>query len=363
MRFMVVIALAGYMHCVLPSALAQATAPATSTANAMPEVHIRALAEHERREAMTAIQQKLRFELAEDVSRRQAMKECANSFQMTRQLLDDVKQLEGLVLLQLRSQKILQEVSAANSRQIELITLIESAMLAGNLLPQVADYLQEAKKQVSELGMRQINQKKQLDAFRNSIDRAIKSVPAPASFVSLSGIVMRRYGQGRHAIYISEKPISQAQYQAIVHGKTDGAETAQTELSAPEAMAFCQLLSAREQQAYLLPDLNQLKVLSLTGYNSPCALWINSAWLPDDLDNDRALERFAMAYKMVWDPQKLFASGVTFGELPFARHPQLGFCVVTAIQNGWNMRWQRLLNSLNTEEAIPPPTTPALPQP
>ena len=206
---------------------------------------------------------------------------------------------------------------------------------------------------------------------------------------------MRLCGLGADWFYVSEKPTTVAQYQAITQSQARNnanlpaaasPSPPQCDISLSDAIRFSRMLSELEQKAYfllnidlgkdyppipqarsgqqiyVLPDINQLKILSLTNYAPSCALWINSPWQPNDLDSERALERFAVSFNIVWDPLRLFADSVTFGELPFARYPQLGFAVVTPTQTGWNLRWQRLLNKMAANAAAQPPANPAPPE-
>ncbi len=379
----------------LAQAPANAKPPAAAPADANPDVRFRALDEHEQRGAVLKIRDKLLYERGEEAKRVRTIAGFTNALQNTLMNPDDMQQLEGLVTLWQEANNVLEEVNSANRRQIELIGLIDNAMLAGNLPPQVANFLQEAKKQASQLGFNQINQAKQLRGFGQAVQMAIYNVPPPKSYLSHAGITMRLCRQGKDVFYVSDKPITAAQYQAVTQppaGDNANLATAndipsppKTDVSFTEAMSFCRQLSQFEQNAYMLlnmnrgnhyplipqagtdkqlyvlPDNSQLKILSLASYTPPCALWINSPWPPNDLDTERALERFAVSFTIVWDPLRRFVGSETFGELPFARYPQLGFAVVTHPQTGWNQRWQRLLNKMDADVAARGANTPALP--
>lgn len=400
MRSFVVLVFFGCISCCILPLLAQApTNPqpsAATSADANPDLRFRALEEHEQRGAVLKIRDMLLFERGEEAKRVRSIAGFTNALQSTLMTRDDIQQLAGMVALWQEAIKVLEEVNIANRRQIELIGLIDNAMVAGGLPPQVANFLQEAKKQANQLGLNQINQAKQLRSFGQAVQMAIMNVPPPKSYVSQSGITMLLCRQGKDAFYVSENPITEAQYEAVTQpaaganvnlaAAKDIPSPIKTELNLNEALHFCRRLSQLEQNAYLLlninrgshyplipqagaerqlyalPDNKQLQVLSLAGYTPPCALWINSPWPPVDLEAERAQERFAVSFNIVWDPLGHLAGGKTFGELPFARYQQLGFAVVTPLQTGWNLRWQRLLNKMDADLATRGVNAPALPE-
>ncbi|MGI5922879.1 MAG: hypothetical protein ACOX9E_02935 [Lentisphaeria bacterium] len=399
MRSFLVFVFLGCIYCGILPLLAQAPTGAqpatTAPVDANPDLRFRALEEHEQRGAVLKIRDKLLYERGEEAKRVRNIAGFTNTLQSALMTPDDMQQLAGLVTLWQETNKTLEEVNSANRRQLELIGLIDNAMLAGGLPPQVANFLQEAKKQANQLGFNQINQAKQLRGFGQTVQMAIINVPPPKSYISQSGITMLLCRQGRDAFYVSEKPISVAQYQALTQPMAgtnvnladakDIPSPTKTGLNLVEALHFCHLMSRFEQNAYILlninrgnyyplipqartekqlyalPDNKQLQLLSLAGYSPTCALWINSPWPPSDLETERAQERFAVSFNIVWDPQEHFAGGKTFGELPFARYQQLGFVVVTPLQTGWNLRWQRLLNKMDADLAARGGDIPALP--
>ncbi|MDQ0288212.1 hypothetical protein [Oligosphaera ethanolica] len=395
MRSLAIYALLGCMYCGVLPLQAQtptpAATPAAAAANANPDVRFRALEEHEQRGAVLKIRDQLLFERSEKDKRERAIAGLRNALQGTLMNPDDTQKLAGLVTLWQDANSLYDEVKRANYRQLELITLIGNAKLSAGMLPQVASFLLDAEKQTTQLGDNQKKQQEHLLSFGQPIIMAICNVPPPRSFITHSGITMRLCGQGKEWFYVSEQPITEAQYQAVIQPQagdsakapaTDSPSPAKTDVSLTNAIRFCGMLTRLEQRnlllpnisranryppipkagnenhTYVLPDNNQLNILSLTSYTPSCAIWINSPWLPNDSDTERALERFAVSFNIVWDPRRLFAESTTFGELPFARYPQLGFVIVTHRNTGWYLRWQHLLDKMDAANAEQPLNTP-----
>ena len=92
--------------------------------------------------------------------------------------------------------------------------------------------------------------------------------------------------------------------------------------------------------------MSELRILSQLNMLPPKAVWSLHLWSYDDPENARMFERFGVKLYMIWDPKNLLGRGVTFGELPFARHPNIAYYLVTSSRTGIQNRWNRIMNSL-----------------
>ncbi|HQL86421.1 MAG TPA: SUMF1/EgtB/PvdO family nonheme iron enzyme [Lentisphaeria bacterium] len=328
-----------------------AQAPAAAAAQTEKDVFFPALEEYEKRGKVLQIREKMLFEITAREERVKKLDAIAVSFQAIRRLTDGDQQLTQYLQLRRRVLEAIDEISDANSRQVELAAMVDTAMTAGGLLPQVSTYLQDVRRQLLDLGVQQQTAERRLQASHQAIKAAIQNIPPPAVFVSKTGIEMRLVGAGREMFYVSSRPIPGASFQALQAVQAQAAKnTASTGDSAPtgdvsmaEAVNFTRWLSEQEGVGYRLPEVAEVTVLQRGGVLPENAVWTLTPWRPDDdLEFGRMCERFGVTLYHVWDPKRVLGGEIFWGELPEARYPGLGFLVVTSARTGWLERWNRI---------------------
>lgn len=311
-----------------------------------------ALEEYEKRGKVLVIREKMLFEITAREERVKKLDAIAVSFQAIRRLKDGDEQLTQYLQLRRRVLETIDEISDTNTRQVELAAMVDTAMTAGGLLPQVSTYLQDVRRQLLDMGVLQKTAERRLQALHQAIKTAIQNIPPPAVFVNKTGIEMRLVGAGRGMFYVSSRPIPGASFQALQAAPTAPApataapagESAPTgDISMAEAVNFTRWLSEQEGVGYRLPEVAEVTVLQRAGVLPESAVWTLTPWRPaDDLEFGRMCERFGVTLYHVWDPKRVFGREIFWGELPEARYPGLGFLVVTSARTGWLERWNRI---------------------
>ncbi len=366
------------------TATTAATTAATIAAAAAPaekEPFFPALEEYEKRGKVLLIREKMLFEITARDERVKKLDAMAVSFQTIRRLTDGDQQLTQYLQLRRRVLEAIDEISDANNRQVELAAMVDTAMTAGGLLPQVSTYLQDVRRQLLDLGVQQQTAEKRLQASHQTIKTAIQNIPPPAVFVSKTGIEMRLVGTGREMFYVSSRPIPGASFQALraaqaaapapaapdataqaaapapapapapagtalaapAGGVPVGDSSSAGDISLVEAVNFTRWLSEQEGVGYRLPEVAEVTILHRAGVLPDSAVWTLTPWRPaDDLEFGRMCDRFGVKLYHVWDPRRIFGGEIFWGELPEARYPGLGFLVVTSAQTGWLDRWNRI---------------------
>lgn len=319
------------------------------------DVFFPALDEYEKRGKVLLVREKMLFEISARDERVKKLDGIAMAFQSIRRLTDGDQQLIEYIQLRRRVLEALDEISDANTRQVELAALVDTAMTAGGLLPQVSTYLQDVRRQLLDLGVQQQNAEKRLKTSLQTIKTAIQNIPPPAAFISKTGLEMRLVGSGRQTFYVSSRLIPGASFQAIREAnearKASATEVAPTPagaapeggISMVEAVNFTRWLSEQEGVGYRLPELAEVTVLDAAGVLPELAVWTLTPWRPgNDLEFGRMCDRFGVRLYHVWDARRVLGGEVFLGELPEAFYSKLGFVVVTSARTGWLHRWNRI---------------------
>ena len=115
------------------------------------------------------------------------------------------------------------------------------------------------------------------------------------------------------------------------------------DISLIDAVNFSRWLTEKEGVGYRLPELAEVMILHRAGVLPDSAVWTLTPWRPnDDLEFGRMCDRFGVKLYHVWDPRRVFGGEISWGELPEACYPGLGFLVVTSAKTGWLDRWNRI---------------------
>ena len=229
------------------------------------------------------------------------------------------------LMLRRRVQGTLSEIKASNARQLELAGMIDASMTSSGSLPQVADYLADARGQLRNLGQGQGNEKKRLEQLAQGLRIALRNIPAPREYTTENGVKMRLVQAGDASFYISSEPLRNG------------------DVTMNEAMALAAEISRVEGARYKLPDTAEMKILSQRKMFPKCAVWSGSKLIGKNIEQDRIFERFGVSMYMVWDHANAIGRGTLFGELPEARYPGLGCYVTTALRTGWQKQWNKVL--------------------
>ncbi len=318
-----------------------------------------ALEAFEKRQDTLKIREKLLFERSAKEERDKNLDKIGASLQLIGTLTDSNEQVRRYVKLRRKILDVMDEIKDASTRQVELAGLIDAAMADGGLLPQVADYLKEARAQLHQMGLNQKRNQETLQKYLQTVQMGIKNVPPPESFTTRTGIVMRLVGRGPKAFYVSSTPISTALFDAARDASagikpefpiSSEGSPAKTGLTWKNAVTFSNWLSEQENAMYRLPDLEEIKWLNQVKYPLGCAVWSRTVWWPEDYEYQRMSERFAVSQYLIWDPQCRIAGKNVFGDLPSSNYETLGVIMVTSGQTGWQRRWDEILRSMVNEE-------------
>lgn len=293
------------------------------------EIRFVALEEYEKRGKVLQIREKLLYEITAKQDREKNILALEATFGSIARMSDGDKQIVEYINLRRSVLEALDEVKDSNLRQVEIAGLIDSSMAAGGLLPQVSNYLTEARTQLRAMGVAQQSLGKRLEKTLNLIKTAMLSVPPPKMFTNKSGIEMRLVPAGQLSFYISFNPVSQ-------NGM----------VSLTEAVGNTRVLSSKEGALYRLPDLSELKILSQVKLYPKTAIWSIAKWQSSDAEAERMSGRFGVTLYFVWDPARVLGREETFGELPFAKYGKLDYYVVTSAKTGWQHRWDTIIASM-----------------
>ena len=284
-----------------------------------------ALEEYEKRSAVLKIREMLLNETDSKEKRDKNVQRIEASFYTAQRMADSDAQLTEYIRIRHDVQDVLEEVKDATGRQVELSGLIDKAMAAGGLLPQVSDYLQETRTQLRSMGVAQDNLSKRMQGLLGRIKIAIQNVPPPRLFTSRTGVEFQLVPAGKNSFYVSSKPISEGN------------------VTLDEAYFYARDFSQREKAVYKLPTMAEMKLMNQAGFKPICAIWSIQPWGMEDADVVRMAERFGVKMYWIWDPACKLGRQPTFGELKFAKYPALGYYLVTSARTGWQNRWDKIV--------------------
>ena len=291
------------------------------------ELKFNSIEQYDNRSTVLQIKEKLVNEFNSKELREKTVRSIEASYLSAVRTMKDDEQLMEFIGLRRRILDVQHELKDSIDNQVELAGLIDKAMASGGLLPQVQTYLTEARAHLKSMGVAQDALKKRLAVFLTQLDKAIKNVPPPASYKTSNGTEFRLVSAGSNSFYISSQPVGE-------------------NMTLGEAYKESLKLSESEGGVYRLPGLTELKILSQLNMTPSKAVWSSHIWSSDEPENARMSERFGVKLYMIWDPGNTFGRGVTFGELPFARYPNVAYYLVTSSKTGIQKRWNRVINSM-----------------
>ena len=314
-----------------PSLRAQVQAsPAVKQNN---DVHFIALEEYEKRGKILKIREKMMAEREEKTRRDTFLQSAAANLQLIPQQYTPDEQLVQYIALRRRLLEELDSLGDTTNRQVELAGLVDTAMAAGGLLPQVSDYLNESRQQLQGLNVSQTNARKQITQMLQMVKLAIQNVPPPPSFQNESGMTMRLIRFAKNSFYISAQPVA-------------------TGLNWLEAEELARKTTHRENAIYALPGQEQLNVLEQRKVFPEQPIWTSRPWAPEENGEQQMMERFGVKEYLVWNPKGVLGPRKTFGELPFAKYPQMAVYLVTSSRTGWNVRWKSIMQKMANQPAV-----------
>jgi len=291
------------------------------------ELKFNSIEQYDNRTTLLQIKEKLDNEVNAKELRDKTVQSIEASYLSAVRTKKDDEQLMEFIRLRRKIQEVENELKSSIASQVELAGLIDKAMTSGGQLPQVQTYLTEARAQLKSIGIAQETMKRRLSLFMNQLDKAVKNVPPPASYKTTNGTEFKLVPAGSNSFYISSQPIGE-------------------NVTLEEAYKESLRLSEAEGAIYRLPGMPELKILSQLNMTPSKAVWSSHIWWEDDLENTRMSDRFGVKLYMIWDPGNTIGRGVTFGELPFARHPNVAYYLVTSGRTGIQNRWNRIINSM-----------------
>ena len=259
--------------------------------------------------------------------------------------------------LQKRVAKLQKEILNANSRQADIAEEIRAALLDTKLSLQESERLVECRQYMDEFARAQRLMSLQLKKLSDNIQGLIFKLPPPTTFTTRSGLKMRLIGTLPNAFYISENCVPDALFDEVRTAKALQREpfisgeypNTNAAASYTQAVAFCKWLSTYEFSQYAIPDLKHLQILPNYNVLSEKAIWSATVWAPDDINYNRAAERFGMKLQTIWDPQHLLSELEYTGELPDASYKNLGFLIITPVRTGIRQRLDTLVKAVNEE--------------
>ena len=291
------------------------------------ELKFNSIEQYEKRSTVLQIREKLLAEINAKKLRDKTMQSIESRFVAAVRNLKGDEQIIEFINLRRQLLEVDNDLKESVEQQVELAGMIDNAMAAGGLLPQVQGYLNEARTQLRAMGVSQEALRKKLAASMKQINMAMNNVPPPASFKTSGGIEFKLVSAGVNSLYISASPLGE-------------------DATLEEAYKASLALSEKEGGVFMLPGMTELRILSQLNMNPPKAVWSSHVWTNDDTESARMSERFGVKFYMIWDPANTIGRGVTFGELPFARHPQVAYYLVTSRGTGMQHRWNRIMSSM-----------------
>lgn len=232
-------------------------------------------------------------------------------------------------------------------RSLRLMQLLKAAAGEEYADERIVTYVRQAGEALRRILKRQGEHQKRLAKIKRAIQKGRRDVSPPQHFANTTGLKVVLLTGKEHSFYLSEKLVSCHQFGAFLRESTTGAgglhpqeaDQPMTGLTWDLARQFCRWLSVQENATYRLPTTEEA---ALIGDHFPCAIWTNSAWEGPNAAARKVRERFGVAMKVAWDPNKKFGAGSVVGELPFASYDHLAFAVVTSRRTGRIHRWNRL---------------------
>lgn len=347
----------GIAAACLPLLATPQTSPPTKS-EAAPVVRFRALDVHERQEAVGDILSRLALERDSRREEHRTYLEAAAAAQALPTYPEADTKLKGAMALSATLERLDAQLRESRLRRLEILDRVQAE--ASRTDPASAEgirLLRETDREVRQMLSQQEEQARRLGAIRQQLGGFVDAVPPPPEYEGKSGVVMRLLGRGQNAFYVSARPVPVNLYQRFLeslppspardawsaHAASTAAEAPLTGVAWHEARRFCQWLSAQEGAEYRLPTAAEAQALAALLAADRPAFWGADAWVPGDHTERRDLRRFAVTMVTVWDPGARLASKPgAFGEVPFARYPELTVFVVTVRQTGIAQRWQRL---------------------
>ena len=284
-----------------------------------------ALEEYEKRSSVLKIRELLLSETDAKEKRDKAAQQIEAAFYTAQRITDSDAQLVEYLRIRHAALDILDEVKEATGRQVELSGMIDKAMAAGGLLPQVSAYLGEARTQLRTMGTSQDGLSKRMQGLVERVKIAIRNVPPPLVFTSRTGVAFQLVSAGKNSFYVSSKPISEGN------------------VTLEEAYFYARDFSQREKAVYKLPTMAEMKLMNQTGFKPTCAIWSIQPWGVENADFVRMSDRFGVKMYWIWDPACKLGRQPTYGELKFAKFPSLGYYLVTNAKTGWQNRWDKII--------------------
>ena len=259
--------------------------------------------------------------------------------------------------LQKRIVALQESIQSANERQADLAEQLRAAVIDTKISIQESERLQECRQYVDEFARAQRMMSMQLKKLNGNIQAAVLKLPPPPDFMTRSGLKMVLVGTMPNAFYVSESCIPSDLFDAVRTAKALQREPVvaghylgdNAVATYPQATAFCKWLSTYELNAYRLPETKQLMQLPSINMLPQKAVWSATAWAPDDVNHNRAVERFGVVFQTIWDPGHLLSDLDFAGELPNAAYKNLGFIVTTSIKTGIRQRVESIAKRVNEE--------------
>lgn len=331
-----------------PARAAEAAAPVT----------FRALDEHERRQSLNDILDRVNAERDQRREEHRAYIDLQSAAQAVHQGPDGDDILRRSLALSEGLEQLAAQFRDSRLRRLSILDRIQAeashqaaASSAGLRL------LRDADRDLRQMLAQQEAQAGRLAQMRQQLTRFVQAIPPPPTFTTREGLTLRLVGQGPGAFYVSAAPVSVGLFQRFLSALPEHPDrqawagyAASTAEAAPltgiawyEARRFCEWLSGREGFECRLPRVEEARAIAALDSAAPLAFWSADVWTPPDPAERRDLKRFALSLATAWDPQASLAPQPgAFGEVPWARYRDLTIYVVTPSQTGIAQRWQRL---------------------
>jgi len=335
----------------------EATGPAPD--QAAPEVRFRALDLHDRREALADVLHRLTSERDSRREEHRAYIEAVAAFQAVQSPADDEARLKACIGVATSLERLDEQLRDSRLRRLEVLDRVqaEAGQTDGSASVEGAKILREVDAEVRLMLAQQAEQSRRMDGLKRQVTALANAIPPPAEFQEAGGPLMRLTGRGPEAFYASTTPATAGLFLRFVQAQPPGPARSAWEsrlagaapesvlggVSWPEAQRLCEWLSSEERVPYRLPSLKEAEALAQARPGSAAAFWCAEPWAPRDHQERRDLKRFGVDLVTLWDgTAKLTGKTGPSAEVPFARYPSLVVYLVTPIQTGVALRWQRV---------------------
>ncbi|NLF17850.1 MAG: SUMF1/EgtB/PvdO family nonheme iron enzyme [Lentisphaerae bacterium] len=333
-------------------------AQAQAAPSAAPTVTFRALDEHERRQGLNDILERVSAERDLRREEHRAYIDLQTAAQTVHQGADGDEILRRSLALSEGLEQLTARFGEGRLRRLAILDRIQAE--AGRQAAASSDglrLLREADRDLRQMLAQQEAQARRLVQMRQQLTRFVQAIPPPPTFTTREGLTMRLVGQGSGAFYVSTAPVTVGLFRRFLsalpehpdrqawagHAASTADEAPLTGVAWYEARRFSEWLSGREGFECRLPRVEEARAIAALSPAQPLAFWSADAWTPPDPAERRDLKRFALSLVTAWDPQaNLAPQPGAFGEVPWARYPDLTLYVVTPSQTGVAQRWQRL---------------------